>query len=134
MFVLDSSVLIDYLNDKNTLEVNILERLLGLRKILIPNLVFIEVLQGIKNEKEFIKTSAFLQEFDNPEIDLHHYKKAAIENYRKLRSKGITIGTIDNIIATYCITNNLPLLFSDRDYRYSVKHLGLRDFSKEVVN
>jgi predicted nucleic acid-binding protein len=51
----------------------------------------------------------------------------AADNYRALRKKGITIGkTIDTLIATFCIEARLPLLFSDSDFGFFVRHLGLR--------
>ncbi len=50
------------------------------------------------------------------------------ENFRNLRKKGITIRkTADVIIASFCIEHNLPLLFSDKDFKPFVEHLGLRD-------
>ncbi|MCX5928445.1 MAG: hypothetical protein NTY40_01590 [Synechococcus sp. LacPavin_0920_WC12_MAG_50_7] len=58
-------------------------------------------------------------------LGVHNAWKAA-ENYRTLRSKGITVRkTIDGIIATACIEAHLPLLFSDRDFLPYVQHLGL---------
>ena len=58
-------------------------------------------------------------------LGVHNAWKAA-ENYRTLRSKGITVRkTIDGIIATACIEANLPLLFSDRGFLPYVNHLGL---------
>jgi hypothetical protein len=57
----------------------------------------------------------------------------AAENYRQLRSKGITVRkTIDGIIATACnccaeafgYEAHLPLLFNDRDFLPYVEHLG----------
>ncbi|MFG6282238.1 hypothetical protein [Sphingomonas sp. S6] len=51
----------------------------------------------------------------------------AARNYRHLRSIGITIRkTIDTLIATRCILDRLPLLYSDRDFDPFVQHLGLR--------
>lgn len=48
----------------------------------------------------------------------------AARNYRYLRTKGVTIRkTIDSIIATYCIENRVPLLFSDQDFEPFVEHL-----------
>jgi predicted nucleic acid-binding protein len=48
------------------------------------------------------------------------------ENYRKLRSKGITIRKkIDIIIGTFCIENHFRLLHNDRDFDPLVKCLGL---------
>ena len=58
----------------------------------------------------------------------------AAENYRQLRSRGITARrTIDGIIATACnccaeafgYEANLPLLFSDRNFMPYVEHLAL---------
>ncbi len=49
------------------------------------------------------------------------------ERFRTLRKRGLTIPkTMDVIIATYCIEEDHPLLFSDRDFLPFVKHFGLR--------
>ena len=45
----------------------------------------------------------------------------------ELRKEGITIRkSVDNWIATFCIENKLPLLFSDKDFYPFVEHLSLR--------
>ena len=47
-------------------------------------------------------------------------------NFRLLRKRGITVRkTADVIIATFCIEQNLPLLFTDKDFKPFVDHLGL---------
>jgi hypothetical protein len=47
------------------------------------------------------------------------------ENHRLLRRKGVTVTkTIDVIIATFCISNNLPLPHSDKDFQTIEKHLN----------
>jgi hypothetical protein len=49
------------------------------------------------------------------------------KNYRILRKKGMTVRkTIDVIIATFCIENDLPLLHSDKDFKIMEKHLALK--------
>ena len=49
------------------------------------------------------------------------------ENFRNLRKKGITIRkTIDVIIATFCIENDIYLLHKDSDFLPFQKHLGLK--------
>jgi len=49
-----------------------------------------------------------------------------VRNFRTLRAKGITVRkTIDCLIATRCIADGLPLLYSDRDFDPFVVHLGL---------
>ena len=48
------------------------------------------------------------------------------EHSRALRGRGVTVRkTIDVIIGTYCIANNVPLLHADRDFDPMVQHLGL---------
>ena len=50
------------------------------------------------------------------------------QNYRLLRKQGITVRkTIDCIIAMYCIENEMPLLFSDRDFQPFVEALNLKN-------
>ena len=68
-------------------------------------------------------------------LDLRGYELAlkASENYRVLRSKGITIRkTIDTLIATRCIEDGLTLLHSDRDFAPFAEHLGLREAYSET--
>ncbi|MDP1771177.1 MAG: hypothetical protein Q8L15_02755 [Methylobacter sp.] len=49
------------------------------------------------------------------------------ENFRNLRKQGITIRkTIDTMIATFCIENELPLLHSDKDFQPFQQFLGLQ--------
>ena len=51
----------------------------------------------------------------------------AARNYRTLRGRGITPRkTVDTLIATRCILDGIPLLYSDRDFQPFVEHLGLR--------
>jgi predicted nucleic acid-binding protein len=51
---------------------------------------------------------------------------AAAQNFRALRHRGITVRkTIDTLIATRCMADNLALLYSDRDFDPFVAHLGL---------
>jgi hypothetical protein len=48
-------------------------------------------------------------------------------NYRSLRSRGITMRkTIDSLIATYCIENQVFLLHNDSDFDGYEHHLGLK--------
>ena len=55
------------------------------------------------------------------------YAIKSANNFRKLRKKGITIRkTADVIIATYCIENKIPLLFTDKDFIPFVDNLRLK--------
>jgi predicted nucleic acid-binding protein len=67
-----------------------------------------------------------LNRLDQYEMLGHNAVEKYAENYLYLRKNGITIRkTTDVIIASFCINNRLPLLFSDRDFLPFVKNLGL---------
>ncbi len=51
----------------------------------------------------------------------------AAQNFRRLREKGVTVRkTLDCVIATRCIVDEITLLHSERDFEPFVEHLGLR--------
>ncbi len=126
MIVVDSSVWIDFFNEVRTPEVERLDGLLGVTPLAIGDLILVEVMQGFRNQRA---VATVRQLFGSlallPMLGGSNPWEAA-ENYRQLRSRGITVRkTIDGIIATACIEANLPLLFSDRDFHPYVEHLGL---------
>jgi predicted nucleic acid-binding protein len=126
VIVVDSSVWIDFFGGVSTPEVERLDGLLGVTPLAIGDLVLVEVMQGFRTDqdgataRQLFRSLALL-----PMLGGSNAWKAS-ENVRQLRRKGITVRkTIDGIIATACIEANLPLLFSDRDFRPYVEHLGL---------
>jgi len=126
MILVDTSVWIDYLNGKESSLTNILDKALIDGLVSIGDLILLEILQGIKTEREYNKTRTALALLEQYEMFGHNMVEKCAENFRFLRKKGITIRkTNDVIIATFCIENNLPLLFSDRDFIPFVDHLGL---------
>ena len=126
MILADTSVWIDYLNGKESSLTNILDKALIDGLVSIGDLIFLEILQGIKTEREYNKTRTALALLEQYEMFGHTMVEKCAENFRFLRKKGITIRkTNDVIIATFCIENDLPLLFSDRDFIPFVDHLGL---------
>ena len=126
MIVVDSLVWIDFFNGVSTPEVERLDRLLGVTPLVVGDLILVEVVQGFRHERDVATARRLFSSLALlPMLGAHNAGKAA-ENYRKLRSKGITVRkTIDGIIATACLGSNLPLLFSDRDFLPYVNHLGL---------
>ena len=126
MILVDTSVWIDYLNGKESSLTNILDKALIDGLVSIGDLILLEILQGIKTEREYNKTRTALALLEQYEMFGHNMVEKCAENFRFLRKKGITIRkTNDVIIATFCIENNLPLLFSDRDFIPFVDHLEL---------
>lgn len=127
MVVVDSSVWIDYFNGKITKQTNLLDSLFGVELILIGDIILTEVLQGFQDDRDFNKAGKLFDTlFFCPMLGKELAVKSA-ENYRTLRKKGVTVRkTIDVIIATFCIENNLPLLHSDKDFKPMEKYLNLK--------
>ena len=126
MILADTSVWIDYFNGNDNPLTDELDSGLAQGIIAIGDLIFLEILQGFKNDKDYNLAKSTLGTLEQYEMLGHAQALKSAENYRVLRKKGLTIRkTIDVIIATFCIENKLPLLFSDRDFIPFVDHLGL---------
>jgi predicted nucleic acid-binding protein len=126
MILVDTSVWIDYFNNVDSPHSNALDLALVDGTAAIGDIIFLEILQGFKSDKDFKNTKSQLSKLDHYEMFGRHMVELCASNYRGLRKKGISIrGTADVIIATFCIENRLPLLFKDKDFTPFVKHLGL---------
>jgi predicted nucleic acid-binding protein len=113
----DTSIWIDFFNGKITPETNILDKALADSNVIIGDLILLEVLQGIRNDNEYKKTLKALETLDSFELFGKTMVLDCAKNFRKLRKKGQTIRkTADLIIATFCIKNKIPLLYSDRGF------------------
>jgi predicted nucleic acid-binding protein len=127
MIVVDSSVWIDYFHDQVTEQTAWLEAAFGLRPIGLTNLILCEVLQGVRHRRRLRTATNQLTAL--PVFDLlgTGIAIASAENYRSLRSRGITVrATIDCLIATFCILEGHQLLHRDRDFDSFEEYLGLK--------
>lgn len=128
MIVVDSSVWINAFRQQQGPEVERLSRALDESQVVLPDLVLMEVLQGCRSDKEFDTLVAAFSILPIIAVGGSSLCRKAASNYRLLRAKGVTVrSTIDTLIATRCILDDLPLLFSDRDFMPFVEYLGLRD-------
>lgn len=129
MIFVDSSVLIDYFNGADNWQVEKFDEILGKEIVVIGDYILVEVLQGFRNDKDYETARNILNDFPCFNICGEEIAIKSADNYRKLRKKGITIRkTIDVIISTFCIENELLLLHNDRDFIPLEKHLGLQSF------
>ncbi|MFI3157555.1 MAG: PIN domain nuclease [Methylococcaceae bacterium] len=127
MILVDSSVWIDYFNGTETLATKKLDNLLGVQPVCTGDLILAEVLQGFRLDQDYQRAKTLLCS-----LPVHAMLGASLslksaENFRKLRKQGVTIRkTIDTMIATFCIENELPLLHSDKDFQPFQQFLGLQ--------
>lgn len=127
MIFVDSSVWIDYINKKTTRQTEKLDSILGLKPVVIGDLVLVEVLQGCRDLKVLKETEKLLRLANFVVVGGYDVALQASRNYITLRLKGVTIRkTIDTLIATRCILNDYELLHSDRDFLPFEQHLGLK--------
>ena len=127
MILVDSSVWIEYFNGIENVNTDYLDEILGSEPVGIGDLMLTEVLQGFRTDSGYKTAKRLLT--DLPILEIVGTERAirAAENYRLLRKKGVTVRkTIDTLIATFCIDQQYPLLFTDRDFAPFVRHLGLK--------
>jgi predicted nucleic acid-binding protein len=128
LIVVDSSVWIDHLNGRLTAAVAILHRLLtdSQEIIAIGDIILYEVLSGLRSDRAVADVRFLLGSLTPAQMlgfDLVH---AAVDNYRSLRARGVTVNPADTFIATYCLETRAQLLTSDRDFLPIRDHLGLQ--------
>lgn len=126
MILVDTSVWIDYFNGIQSKHTGALDSGIVEGTVAMGDLIFLEILQGIRDDRQYRKTKQALMILDRLEMFGQGMPEKCAENYRALRKKGITIRkTTDVIIATFCIERRMPLLFIDRDFVPFVDHLDL---------
>jgi predicted nucleic acid-binding protein len=122
----DSSVWIDYLGGVDGPQVARLERAVAEGLVLVGDFILTEVLRGIRDDRTFTLTCERMLAL--PVVDMLGSGRAvaAAQHHRTLRRLGVTIRkSADVVIASYCIGEHLPLLFTDRHFEPFVEHLGL---------
>lgn len=126
----DSSVWVDTLAEGAGAHVDALLRASALGVLVVGDLVLTEVLHGIRQERRFRETRIMMSRFQQVQLMGSAVAIQSAANYRLLRSRGITVrGTIDVIIATWCIENDAAIIHNDRDMRIMEEQLGLRVYS-----
>jgi predicted nucleic acid-binding protein len=125
--MVDSSVWIDFMRGVRTDKVDHLRGLLFESRVLVGDLILCEVLQGLPLRQQ---QAAYEGIFSRNQLVIIGSAEVAIttaQHFQHLRGKGITVRkTIDMLIGTWCIINNVPLLHNDRDYDALEMCCGLR--------
>ncbi len=119
MYLVDTSVWLDYFRNRSTRAVKQFEEILvENRPFGITSVIYQEILQGAESTQDFSKLQDYLatQRFYHPQDPILSYEQAA-NLYFNCRRQGITIrSTTDCLIAQIAIEHNLRLLHNDRDF------------------
>lgn len=118
MILLDTSALIEFLNRSGSRHDTAIETLIANdADIAIAEITLTEVLQGIRNERDYREVSASLSTFPILSLKSHDSYIKAADLYRTCRAKGLTIrSTVDLLIAQTAIEHKAELLHNDRDF------------------
>ena len=129
MILIDTSAWIEYFNDTEHKIVDDIEYVLDHELVCLGDLVYCEVLQGIKGKRELNIVKKVFSTLQKDIMAGFDVCEKASENYKNLRNTGVTVRkTIDIIIGTFCLENGYEIIHNDRDFTYMEKYLGLKSF------
>lgn len=126
--LVDTSVWVDFLNGHDSVEaVRLTHAIENGEPVALPAVVIMEILLGLKSEREAARIADLLSAFDViAEPTLLDYQRAAAL-YRRCRKAGFTIrSTLDCVIAQLAIRDQLPMLTKDRDFAAIARHSSLQ--------
>lgn len=130
MILTDTSVWIDFFAGRQTGQVDVLKHALVSGQVLIGDLILVELLQGPKHQNDVRRLEQAFSQLPVEILCGPMIAPIAAANYRRLRRSGVTPrGTVDVIIATWCIQCAVPLLHNDRDFIVMELELGLASVS-----
>jgi len=126
--LIDTSVLVTLFKDRSGVAACALRDILDGRDYYLTRFTQMELLQGARDEKEWLKLSDYLADQDYLEVTEETWAAAA-RLYFDLRRKGLTVrSVIDCCIAEIAMSHGARLLHNDRDFETiaklrSLKHL-----------
>jgi predicted nucleic acid-binding protein len=115
VILVDSSVWIDFLSVSPGPAGTELRRLIEeAEPVAVAGVVVAEVLQGLSRDAGIMER--YLSQFEMLEPTGFETYKAAAAMYRSARAKGITLTTIDTLIASIALENAANLFTLDQDF------------------
>ena len=129
MVLIDTSAWIEYFNDTGHKVARDIEYALDNEVVCLGDLIYCEVMQGIRNKGELNIVKNVFNTLHKDIVGGFEICEKASENYKFLRSLGVTARkTIDIIIGTFCLENGYAIIHNDRDFKYMEEHLGLKSY------
>jgi len=124
--LVDSTIWIDFLGGRKTAQTEKLKQSIQNRdEVCCCGFVLAEVLQGVRDDKEFMAVKQRLENLIYLEDDRSTFELGATI-YRELRRKGITIrNSVDCLISAVVIQHGVNFLENDRDYKFIDQHYPL---------
>jgi predicted nucleic acid-binding protein len=128
VIVVDTSVWIEFLEGTGTSFDRHLAELIRMdAPIALTEVIYCEVLQGIRDDAVHAKVREILQAFPVLLLDGLRSADRAVTLYRTCRRRGFTIrSTVDCLIAAVCLDAGAELFQHDRDFDVLAKVANLK--------
>ncbi len=128
MIVVDTTVWIDFLEGRGTrFDLHVKRLIEEGGPLALTDIIYCEVLQGIREEAAFRQTRGTLRAFPILAVQGLRTFDHAAGIYRACRQRGLTIrSTLDCLIAATCLEAGAELYHNDRDFEAMGKVCGLR--------
>ncbi|MBS4028953.1 MAG: PIN domain nuclease [Ignavibacteriales bacterium] len=127
MILCDSSIWIRYFRKSKEPIVEAFVKLLLNDEVCINEYVYIEILQGCRNEEQFLSLKKFLRSIPMFERKGLETVEKAITIYRTCSAKSPRISkTIDTLIAATALENNLELFHLDKEFDVIAEYFPLK--------
>ena len=115
MILVDTSVWVDFLNSNRGAAGDELEHLIRANApLVLAGVIVTEVLQGLK--REVVQVTRLLARWPLVEPNGFVSYVAAASIYRQARARGLTLSTIDALLATLAIEYQAALFTLDKDF------------------
>lgn len=124
MILVDSSVWVDFFNSSPSPAGAELRRLIANHEpCAVTGLIVTEVLEGLT--RDVTRIERYLTQWPMLEPAGFLTYRAAAAIYRKARSKGLTLTTIDSVIAQIALQEDVNLFTTDQDFLRIAPIVGL---------
>jgi predicted nucleic acid-binding protein len=124
--LIDTSVLVALFKDSSGTVAPTLRELLDGRAFYLTRFTQMELLQGARDEKEWLKLADYLADQDYLDMEEEGWAGAA-RLYYDLRRQGLTVrSVIDCCIAGIALRHGVTLLHNDRDFLAIAKLRALK--------
>ena len=132
--IVDTSVWIDFFNGVDSKESLALQNLITTGEAYLCPTIYQEILQGIRDDSRFQDVKNILGAYNIVRADFPLLQDTAIDLYRSLRKKGITIRkSNDCLIAAHALLFNLPVLHNDKDFTQICANTAVKSYLREDI-
>ncbi len=126
LIAIDTSSFVAYVSGEQGRDVDLLDRALTNGSIMLPPIVFVELLSDPKLPKELEK---FLKKVPRLEVLKGYWERAgkirALILSKKIKGRRLKVRLGDSLIAQSCIDHKVPLITRDRDFKHFAKYTDL---------